>query len=165
MRKLIILVLLCFSLTGCSLLPKILAPANTIPQETVKSQKKEVCTGAYRTDENGNSVCSKGYQISEQNYSQKERKMTFKEKIVAWINQFFGWFIVIIILLAIFCPSILVWIFSSIIKKHKKVIEQTVRGIQDFKTTGKDLPTALGLNQDTEVQNFIKTLKNKLDIK
>lgn len=163
MKKFIIIIL-CLFLSGCSFLPKILAPASTVPQETVKSQKTEICTGDYKVDSEGNTICTKGYRTTEQNFSQKERTMTFKEKIVAWINQFFGWFILITIVLVIFFPGLLYSILSNIINKYKKAIDQTVLGIEKAKS-GVELKTALGLEQDGDVQEIIKKIKAELGLK
>jgi hypothetical protein len=164
MKKILLIIALVMVCSSCSFLPKLISPPNTVPQDTTKNSKVEKCPGVYQADSNGVMVCSQGYVSNEQNYSKKERSMTFKEKIVSWINQFFGWFIFGVILFTIFAPGLMIHIFTNIINQHKKVIEQTVKGIEDAKKPGGILSTSLGLNQDTDVQVFIKDLKHKLGL-
>lgn len=173
-KKLIILIMMSFMLTGCSLAKAIIAPfkptQNTLPQQIEQSKNKVICKGEYKLDENGTVIyCSKGYFGYESNYEKKERKMTIVEKIKNYINNLMGYAFWIFLALVILCPSALGFIGGRIIEGifgiGKKALDATVRGVQDARKKGIPLDTALGIKQDDDVKLYIAKLKEDEKIK
>ena len=65
MKQIILAILICFTLTGCSLVPKInFDSPGTTPQTVEKAKVKEVCKGDAKFNENGDMIsCTKGYYL------------------------------------------------------------------------------------------------------
>jgi hypothetical protein len=170
-KQLIMVLVLCFGLTGCSLLPRItFDKAGVTPTSTQKSQKKESCAGAYTVDASGKIIsCSKGYSNYENNYSQKERVLTLQEKLANFIRSLAGWGFWGVILLIILCPSLLGLIagrlFEGVYGIGTKAFRQVSAAIQKVKDTTPSLITALEASTDEDVRKFIKEFKDKNGIK
>jgi len=174
MKKIILICLMSFFLTGCSLVKTITAPfkpvQNTLPQQTDKSKAKEICKGKAVWNEQGELIsCSAGYYRYDENYTQKERKLTLKEKVHQLLDRFWGYTLIIIILLVIFCPSALAFIGGRIIEGTigitGKTLKAVIRGVQNARKNGKDLNTALATELDTENKNYIAKIKEQEKIK
>lgn len=174
MKKIILIVLIVFMLSGCSLVKTITAPfkpvQNTLPQQTNKSKAKDVCKGEAKFNEQGDMVyCSKAYYSYTENYAQKERKLTIKEKIIQFFDKLMGWSFWIVIGLVIFCPSALGFIFGRVIEGifgiGKKALDSTVRAVQKARKTNVPLDTALSAEQDADVKKYIAKLKEQEKIK
>ena len=171
MKNIILILLLSFSLTGCSVLRLITAPfksvQNTVPQQIDKSKAKEVCKGNAVFNEQGEIIsCTKGYYRYDEGYQSKERKVTLKEKILQYLDKLVGMSFWIILGLAFLCPSALGFIFGRIIESlfgiTKKSLDATIRGVQKFRKQGKNLDDALADEQDSDVKKEIQKIKNKL---
>lgn len=174
MKKLIIILISCFILNGCSLVKAIVSPfkptQTTLPQSSEQSKSKVICKGEYKLDENGNMIsCSRGYFNYDSQSKIVERKMTIVEKIKNYINSLMGWGFWGIILLVIFCPSALGFIFGRIIEGiygiGNKALKQITQAVQKVKDNVPDLKTALEASTDEDVKKFLTNFKQKNNIK
>ena len=88
MKKLFVILIVCFLVSGCSLIPRLTFDSKgTTPQSINKSEIKNICKGQVILNDDGEIVsCSKGYKSSTQNYIKKERKYTLKEKIINFLE-------------------------------------------------------------------------------
>lgn len=169
--NILIILILCFNLVGCSLLPKLnFNTTGTTPQSIDQSKAKDICKGETKFDENGKIIyCSKGYYSYSENYNKEERKYTLKEKIINFFRNLAGWGFWIAIALVIFCPSLLGLIVGRIIEGTVgltgKALKSTIKAIQNVRKNGKNLDEALATEQDLDVKEYIKDLKNKENIK
>jgi len=173
MQKIILILLLCFGLTGCSALKIITAPfkptRSNLPQQTEQSKNKDVCRGEAKFNEDGEIIyCSRGYYSYAEGYSQKERKMTLKEKIIQFFESLSGYLFWIVLGLLIFCPSLLGFIVGRIIEGvfgiSKKALVSTIKGVQSARKSGKDLNDSLGIAQDEKEKAEIRKIKDKLGL-
>jgi len=138
MKKLIIAILSCFLLTGCSLLPRVTFDTKgTTPQATEKSLRKIKCKGDIILNKDGVvQACTKGYSEYLSNYEKKERKYTLKEKIINFFSNLMGWSFWLVIALIIFCPSVIGWLIGRTFNGFRTALEATVRGITRAKRNG-----------------------------
>jgi hypothetical protein len=171
MNKIIIILLSCFVLTGCSLIPRLnFNTSNNVPQSIDKSKVKEYCKGETKFDEEGNIIyCSKGYYNYLENYNKEERAYTLKEKILNFFRNLTGYFFWIALALVILCPSLLGFIVGRVIEGvfgiAKKTLSSTVKAIQKVRKDGKPLDDALAIEHDANMKKYIKELKDKENIK
>ena len=171
MKKIILMLLMCFALTGCSLLPRLnFDTPNTVPQSVDKSKAKAICKGEAKFNEVGDMIyCSKGYYNYEEGYNKQERKMTIVERIKSFINSLVGWGFWGLLLLVILCPSLIGVVFGRLIEGTvgiaKKALDSTVRGIQKARKTDKPIDDALASEQDDDVKKYIRSIKDKERIK
>jgi len=171
MSKFLSLVVVLFMFSGCSLIPRItMDKAGVTPVSTVKSQKKEVCTGEYKVDQNGTIIsCSKGYSNYENNYSQKERVLTLQEKIVNFFRGLVGWGFWAVVALVFLCPSLVGLVvgrlFEGVYGIGAKAFRQVTVAVQKVKDTTPTLITALEASTDEDVKKFIAAFKDKNNIK
>jgi len=174
MKKLILVGLVCIILSGCSLAKAVIAPfkptQTTIPQQTEKSKNKVTCKGEYKLDEDGRMVyCSRGFYNYETSFSEKERKMTFREKIHQWIDKMWGYGLIIIVILFFVCPSALGFIFGRVIEGAygigKKALTQVAKAVQKVKSSSPELITALEASTDEDVKIWLTNFKQKNNIK
>lgn len=174
MKKLILICLMSFLLTGCSLVKTITAPfksvQNTLPQQTDKSKAKDVCKGEAKFNEQGDMVyCSKGYYSYQENFAQKERKLTLKEKVIQFFEQLSGHLFWIVVILLILCPSLLGVVAGRIIEGTvglaKKTLDSTIRAVQKTRKQNVDLNVALSSELDTENKKYIAKIKEQEKIK
>lgn len=174
MKKIILICLMSFLLTGCSLVKTITTPfksvQNTLPQQTDRSKFKETCKGEVKFNDNRDIIyCSKGYYNYQENFAQKERKLTLKEKVIQFFEQLSGYLFWIVILLVIFCPSLLGFIVGRVIEGvtgiAKKTLDSTVRAVQKARKQNVDLNVALSSELDTENKKYISKIKEQEKIK
>lgn len=139
LKQTLIILALCFGLTGCSFLPRITfdRPGVT-PTQTEKSSKREICAGDYKVDSTGTIVsCTKGYYLNQQNYKQADRTYTWKEKIANFIRNLTGWGFPLMILACVFIPgfggALIGFIFNNIFGVASKGFKALVTGIQNGK--------------------------------
>ncbi len=171
MKRLILIVGLCFLVSGCSLIPRITFDRpGTTPQATDKSSKTETCAGEYKLDKEGDIIsCTKGYKKLEQNYSQKERAYTLAERIGNYFRALSGWSFWIVVALIFLFPSSIGFILGRIIEGlygiGTKAFRQVSSAIQKVKDTNPSLITALEASTDEDVRKFIKEFKEKNNIK
>ncbi len=172
MKKIISILFLCILLSGCAgIIPRITTDTpNTVPQITQKSKVKEICKGKAEWDEMGNiKSCSKGYFNYESGYNKQERRMTIVERIKSFINGLAGWGFIGLILLVIFCPSLIGVILGRFIEGSigigKKALTQISSAIQKVKDKSPELINALETSTDEDVKKFIADFKQKNGIK
>jgi hypothetical protein len=171
MKKIIITLISCFILSGCSLIPKVnFDTPNTVPQSIDKSKTKDVCKGEAKFNESGDMIyCSKGYYSYNENYDKKERRMTIVEKIKSYINNLVGWSFWIFVALIFLCPSLIGVIFGRLIEGTigiaTKTLKSVVRGVQKARKNGEDLNIALSTELDTNNKKYIAKIKEKEKIK
>lgn len=171
MVKILVLTMVVFLSSGCSLIPRVnFDTPNTVPQSVNKMKVKEVCKGKAEWDELGNiKLCSKGYFKYDENYSKKERKMTIVEKVKSFINGLVGWGFWGVIILIILCPSLLGLIagrlFEGVYGMGAKAFKQVSAAIQQVKATTPTLVDALEKSTDTDVRAWIDNFKKTNNIK
>ena len=170
-KEWLIIFLSIFVFSGCNLLPKInFNTENTVPQEVDKGKRKIKCKGDLVLNKNGTiAKCSKGFYFYEEIYEKKERRFTFKEKIINFFRNLTGYSFWIFIALIFLCPSFLGYILGRLIEGTfgiaKKALNSTVRGIQKTRKEGKTLDDSLASEQDYKIKNYIRKLKMKSKIK
>lgn len=170
-KQLAIVLLLCFGLTGCSLIPRITTDKPGVtPQSTSKSTKKESCSGDYKVDIQGNIIsCSKGYQNYENHYSKAERAYTLKERIANFIRGLASWGVILLILAIFLIPGFGGWLIGTFFHRAKDLSVALVKGIQ----AGKAYVRSNGVNytpQEREIyqkgaDDFLKALDDAIDDK
>lgn len=171
MKKLFVILLITILCSGCSLFPRLtFSTPNTVPQSVDKSKVKETCKGKAEWDENGNiKSCSKGYYRYDEGYNKKERRMTIVERFKSFINNLTGWSFWIFIVLIFLFPSSIGFIAGRIIEGvfglAKQALTSTVKGVQIFRKTGKDINDALSSEQDEKIKQYIRKLKEEENIK
>jgi hypothetical protein len=139
MFKYVLPIVLTVLLSGCSLLPRVtFDKPGVTPTQTEKSSKKETCAGEYKVDEHGNMTsCTKGYNLSEQNYKQADRKFTLQEKIANFFRNLTGWGFPLVILACVFIPgfggALLGFIINNVFGIASKGFKSLVEGIQSGK--------------------------------
>lgn len=170
MKKIMLIVLLSFLTTGCSLLPKVnFGKAGVVPEIVDRSKVKDVCKGEAKFNEQGDMIyCSKGYFAYAENYNKTERTFTLKEKIISFLSNLVGWSFWIVLALIILCPGVLGFIGGRIIEGvigiSKKALNSTVRGIQKARKEGKPIDDALSAEQDTNEKKYIRKIKENLNL-
>ena len=171
MKKLIVLFLMCFALTGCSLLPRVTFDTpNTLPQSTDKSSAKFKCSGKIEYYEDGTvKSCSKGFYQYQTNYQKQERKMTITERVKSYINALAGWGFWGVVLIIILCPSLLGIIVGRVLEATggiaKTTLNKVAKAVQEARKNGKDLNVALESELDEKNKKYIADLKTKEKIK
>jgi hypothetical protein len=167
MKKIIMLVLMCFVLSGCSLIPRLTFDTeNTVPQQTEKSKAKYKCSGKIDYYEDGRvKSCSKGYYAYDETYNKQERKMTITERVKSMINSLMGWGFWGFVLLLILCPSVIGLVAGRLIEGTVgvtgKALRSTVRAIKKAKRNGGNYMEELNKehNKDRNVQKKINLLR------
>jgi hypothetical protein len=173
MAKILTLVMVVFLFSGCSLLKIASAPLqpvkNSMPQQVTKSNKQMKCKGEIEVKENGTIYCSDGFYLSEVQSEQKDRKLTWREKIAQFFTNTAGyilWAVIISIVLTLLGLGWLVSGFwSATFSVGSKAFKQIVGGIQKAKNNGGDFVNALNASTDEDVKKFIAEFKLKNNIK
>jgi len=166
-----LLLLICFTLTGCSLLPRLsFDTPNTVPQSVDRSKAKEMCKGKAEWDKSGQMVsCSSGYYKYAEGYNKQERKMTIVERIKSFINSLMGWGFWGLLLLVILVPGLAGGFIGRLIEGTigiaKKSLDATIRGVQKARKSDKDLNDSLSAEQDENVKKYIRKIKDEQNIK
>jgi len=167
MKKFIMLVLMCFVLSGCSLIPRMTFDTpNTLPQSTEKSKAKFKCSGKVIFNANGEvQSCSKGYYNYEELYNKQERKMTIVEKIKSMFNALVGSSFWIVLALIFLCPSLIGLVLGRLIEGTVgvtgKALRSTVTAISKAKKNGQNYTEELAKehSKDKAVQKKINALR------
>jgi hypothetical protein len=174
MKKLILILLLCVPLMGCSALKIITAPfqatKNTLPQSIDKSRAKAMCQGEAKFNEQGDmTYCSKGYFKYDESSSIQERKLTLKEKILQFFSKLAGVSFWLVVALIFLCPSLLGLIvgrlFEGVYGMGSKAFKQVSAAIQKVKSESPALIDALEKSTDSDVRIWIADFKKKNNIK
>jgi len=162
MKKFIIVLILFFVCSGCSLIPRItFDKPGVTPTQTERSFKKETCKGSFTLNEDGYiRTCSQGYTNHEQNYSQKERAYTLKEKILNFIRNLAGvWFWVLIAVIFL-VPGALGWFISGFFNVAKTALTSTIKAISKFKS---EIPTVVVNGVEVPDPAYVKAVDALLD--
>jgi len=173
MQKIILLLILCFSLTGCSVAKWITQPfkntVSTVPQSIVKGKNVIKCNGDLTMSKDGVITCSKGFYSYTEDSNTQERRITLKEKIIQFFNNLVGWSFWIVLALLFLCPSLLGVIvgrlFEGVYGIGTKAFRQVSAAVQKVKDSSPSLVTALEASTDEDVRKFIKEFKDKNNIK
>jgi len=173
MKKIILILLFCIPLMGCSALKIITAPfqatKNSVPQSTEKNRTILRCQGEIKLDETGKVLyCSKGFYSDTQSYEQTDRKLTLREKIGQFIAKGAGYLVWLAVIACVLTFFGFGWVISGLFNMVfgvGKVLRQTITGIQEAKKTNIDIATALAKSQDEDVKKFIADYKQKNNIK
>ena len=170
MQKLIIILMLCFLTSGCSLVKTITAPfklvQNSLPQQTDKSKAKDTCKGEAKFNGQGDMIyCSRGYYSYQENYAQKERKLTLKEKVIQFLDQLAGHLFWVVVILIIFFPSAIGWIVGRVFNSANSALAQTIKAIKKFRqssTAKEELDNYLRAEQDDKTKELIAKERTKI---
>jgi len=171
MKKLILTILIMFTCSGCSLIPRMTFDTKgTVPQSVDRSKVKEVCKGEAVWNEDGSiKSCSRGYVNYAEGYVKKERKMSWKEKLANIIRNTAGWLILICIGLVIFLPATAGLLVGRLIEGAVGlpaiVGKAIMRAVQKARKQGKNLDDALEAELDEKHKQYIRQIKNKESIK
>jgi len=173
MQKIILLLILCFSLTGCSVAKWITQPfkntVSTVPQSIVKGKNVIKCNGDLTMSKDGVITCSKGFYSYTEDSNTQERRITLKEKIIQFFNNLVGWSFWIVLALLFLCPSLLGVIvgrlFEGVYGIGTKAFRQVSAAVQKVKDQTPSLVTALEASTDEDIKKFIKEFKDKNNIK
>ena len=170
-KYIIMLLLICFTLTGCSLIPRLTFDTkNTVPQSVEKSKAKAICKGEAKFNEVGEiTYCSSGYYKYNEGYQKVERKMTIVERIKSFINGLMGWGFWGLLLLVILVPGLAGGLIGRLIEGTigitGKALKAVVSAVQKTRKNGKNLDDSLSAEQDADVKNYIAKLKKQEKIK
>ena len=174
MQKLIIILMLCFLTSGCSLIPRLTFDTkNTVPQVIDKSKVKEVCKGNAEWDDLGNiKSCSKGYYRYDEGYNKQERRMTIVERVRSFFNAIFGWGVWGLIIICVLFPSAFTLIGTLIGRFIEgafgagvQTLKRVAKAVQKARKEGKDLNISLDTELDEKMKKYIRELKEKENIK
>ncbi len=140
-KNVVLLLLIVFMFSGCSLLKIAASPfrntVSKVPESTEKSVRKVTCKEDIELDVEGRVIrCGKKYYSYEKNFSQKERKLTYREKISQFIlnaKGYFLWFIVICVALSLSGFGWVIGAVFSVVRGTGRVARDLVRGISKGK--------------------------------
>jgi len=174
MKKIILICLMSFFLTGCSLLPRFTFDTpNTVPQNIDKSKAKEICKGKAEWDDLGNiKSCSKGYYRYNEGYIKQERKMTIVERVKSFFNTILGWGIPGLIVICILFPgaftiigTVIGRLFEGVYGIASQTLKKVARAVQKTRKEGKEINQSLEAELDTENKKYIAKIKEQEKIK
>lgn len=173
MKKIFLLICLCISLMGCSLVKWASTPfknsVSTVPQSIVKGKSIIKCTGNLTVTKDGVIKCDKGYYSYDENSDVKERNITLKEKIIQFFNNLMGISFWLVLALVFLCPSLLGLIvgrlFEGVYGIGTKAFRQVSSAIQKVKDQTPTLVDALEKSTDSDVRAWIDDFKKKNCIK
>lgn len=174
MKKIILLIMMCFALSGCSVLKSVVAPLTpvktSLPESVKKSKAKYKCAGKIDYYEDGTiKSCSKGYYAYDEAYNREERKLKWKERIAQFITRSSGYLLIGIVALVFLCPSLLGLIAGRVLEASfgiaKVTLNKVTRAVQDARKNDKDLNESLSAQLDEKQKLYIQNLKNKQRIK
>lgn len=168
MKNLIYILLLTFTLSGCSLLKIASQPfKNTIskvPEKTEKSDRQISCSGEITLDSFGKVIkCENNYRFKESIFNQEERKLGWREKIAQFILNIQGYFLWAIIIGIVLIFSGFGWVvsgFFNAVSGTGRVAKDLVKGI----AKGKKYIRSNGVNfSDEEKKVYQKALDDLLE--
>ena len=137
----LLLALVLFTSTGCSLLKVASAPfkktVSKVPQSIEKSERKIRCKGEIILDSNDRvKSCTQNYVSEESNFTQKERKLSLREKISQFILNVRGYILIFIVFSIFISLSGFGWIFGAIMSNIRgvgRVSKDLIKGISKGK--------------------------------
>lgn len=136
-KNLILIMLIVFMSSGCSLLKIASQPfkntVSKVPEKIEKSEKRIKCKGEIVLDAQGRVLkCGKNYYSYEKNFNQEERKLGIREKISQFILNAQGymlWAVIIMIALSLSGFGWVVGAFFSALRGAGRVAKNLVQGI------------------------------------
>jgi len=140
-KNLILLVCMCFMLSGCSLLKIASQPfkntVSKVPEKVEKVERTLRCKGAITLDSLGRvTQCDENYYSYEKTFNQQERKLYFREKISQFILNAQGYMLWGIILCIVLSFSGFGWVIGgvfSVLRGTGRVARDLVQGISKGK--------------------------------
>jgi len=172
MIKIISILLICFCLTGCSALKIISAPfkptVSSVPKQIEKNKQILKCKGEISINEDGTLSCTEGFYSNGKMYSEKQRKLTFREKVGQFISKGAGYLVWGAILACVLTFTGFGWIvsgFFNILFGTGKVLRQVIKGIQRSRKEKVDLNIALESSTDEATKKEIQKIKQSNNIK
>jgi hypothetical protein len=177
MKNIVFIVLVCLTISGCSLIPKFsFSSNNSVPQATEKTRKIVKCNGEMMLNDIGTvASCTSGFYSNETNYSQKERTMTLFERIGAFfagLRGFLGVLILIsIVMVFMGMGGLVVSIWQGMFGIAGKAIKSTVEAIKAAKERIKANPSdssafldelSKAHSSDPEVQSYINKIRAEI---
>lgn len=164
MKKCIGVLLIVFLISGCSFLPRF-----TFDKPGVTPQKEEYAKVCH-TKRNGLNFfgivqLGKLVTVCQTEKNKEERKFTLAERIANFVRNFFGWFIVICVILVFVAPGLLISLLGGIMGRQKRALVRVVGAVQKARKNGKSLNDALDAELDNEDKVLIRRLKEKEGIK
>lgn len=161
-KKLIIVTISCFLLTGCSALKILTAPfkpiRSTAPQQIEKSKQVLRCKGEIEIDKDGRIIsCSEKFYSYEQNFERRDKKLSFRERIGQWIMTGAGWVVWAVILSVVATMFGFGWVVSmfwNAVFGLGRVLRQTMQGIKKFRQT-------VAVDKKEELDNFLRASQDK----
>lgn len=173
MVKILSLIVICFMLTGCSVLKWAASPfkstVSNVPQSKIEAKAIVKCTGELSIAKDGTITCTKGYYSYNNDSNIQERKLTLKEKIIQFFNNLMGISFWLVIALIFLCPSLLGLIvgrlFEGVYGMGAKAFKQVSSAIQKVKDGNPTLIDALEKSTDSDVRVWIDNFKKSNNIK
>lgn len=141
MRKLFLILIMSVFLSGCSLLKLASQPfknnISKVPEAIEKSERKIRCKGEITYDADGRvEKCTQNYSLDEKNFSQKERKLSIREKFSQFVLNVKGYILWMIVIGVVMSLSGFGWLFGGILSAIRgtgRVAKDLVNGISNGK--------------------------------
>lgn len=154
--RIITLGMVALALSGCALLSPIKA-LTTDPAKPATETKKTTKDEYLEDRERGLK-----YRLKETTYNHEVKKVTFGQRIGAFIAGLSNWAIILIIVGMIFFPGATLMFLAGRIRALGKALFQTVKGIQYAKHNGGHFMESLNTHQDEETKSEVNKLRAKL---
>jgi hypothetical protein len=154
--RILILGTITLALSGCALLSPIKA-LTTDPAKPATETKKTTKDEYLEDKERGLK-----YRLKETTYNHEVKKVTFGQRIGAFIAGLSNWAIILIIVGIIFFPGATLMFLVGRIRALGKALFQTVKGIQHAKRNGGHFMESLNTYQDEDTKTEINKLRAKL---
>jgi len=169
--KLILMMMLIFSFSGCSLIKMATQPfkntVSKVPEAIEKSERRIRCKGEIIIDKDGRvEKCTEQYYSDEKNFSQKERKLTMREKISQFILNVKGYILWIIIIGIVLSLSGCGWIVGAIfsgVRGVGRVAKDLVHGISKGKKYVRQNGDKYTETERKVYQQALDDLMNRID--
>lgn len=158
------ILLVAFSLCGCSLLPKLsMSMTNTVPQTITESLDTVKCAGEIKFDTDGNvAYCSKGFYHQDKDNARQERKMTWLEQFGNFIGHLKVWIFIILVGLALLCPGVLGWLIGRVFNASKVALTEIMTAIAKFRKSSpskEELDNILRSETSTKTKQIVNTFR------
>ena len=162
MKKILSIAILSLFLTGCGFLPRLqFGTPGTTPQSREQANRKEVCDGTLQKNPTTGLIsCTKGYYLTENSSSVKERVLTWKEKIINFLNGLAGWSFILLIAICFLFPGIIGWVIGRVFNVFKSALTGTVRAINNVK---RKIPTVTLDGKEVPDPTYTKAVNALLD--
>jgi uncharacterized membrane protein len=156
MKKILLAVVMCLTLSSCSFLSTALKTltfqASTKPQQTAESTREYI----YK-----NGIDRVVISERTKNFEQKERKSTLPEKIGAFFAGLSLWGTILVAAGALVIPGFGGWIIGILFNSYRRALQVTVKAISQAKENGRDILKELKEehNKDKAVKKTINQIR------